>query len=77
MKALIWSKPDCPYCIMAQQLLTQKGYDIDERKIGFGWNREQLLESVPTAKTVPQIFLDNTYIGGYTDLKKYFEERGE
>lgn len=73
MKAIVWSKPDCPYCVMAQKLLESKGIQIDERKIGFGWNREQLLESVPNARTVPQIFLDGKHIGGYEDLKKYFE----
>lgn len=74
MKAVVWSKPDCPYCTMAQKLLEQKGYEIEERKIGFGWNREQLFEAVPNVKSVPQIFLDGEYIGGYEDLKKYFEE---
>lgn len=74
MKAVVWSKPDCPYCVMAEKLLQNKGIEIEERKIGFGWNREQLLESVPNARTVPQIFLDGKHIGGYEDLKKYFEE---
>lgn len=75
MKAVIWSKPDCPYCTMAEKLLTQKGYEIEERKIGFGYNREQLFEAVPNAKTVPQIFLDGELIGGYDNLKKYFEAK--
>lgn len=75
MKAVIWSKPDCPYCVMAEKLLTQKGYEIEERKIGFGYNREQLFEAVPNAKTVPQIFLDGELIGGYDNLKKYFEAK--
>jgi glutaredoxin-related protein len=55
-------------------LLNQKGYFIEERKLEFGWNREQLLESVPNAKTVPQIFLDGEYIGGHDDLVKHFEK---
>jgi glutaredoxin 3 len=59
---------------MAEKLLQQKGVEIDERKLGFGWNREQLFEAVPNAKTVPQIFLDGKYIGGYDDLKKYFDK---
>ena len=49
----------------------------EERKIGKDWTREQLLESVPSAKTVPQIFLDGNYIGGFTELRKYFETNGE
>lgn len=74
MKAVIWSKPGCPYCVKAEKLLQLKGYEIDERKIGFGWNREQLFEAVPNAKTVPQIFLDGVYIGGHDDLVKYLNE---
>jgi glutaredoxin 3 len=74
MKALIWSKDYCPYCDRAKALLTQKGIQYEERKIGSGWTKEQLLESVPTARTVPQIFLDDKHIGGHDDLVKYFNE---
>ena len=69
MKALIWSKDFCPYCDRAKALLTQKGIEFEERKIGHGWTKEQLLESVPTARTVPQIFIDGLLIGGYDQLK--------
>lgn len=74
MKAVIWSKPDCGYCTMALKLLNEKGADIDERKLGFGWNREQLFESVPNAKSVPQIFIDGKHIGGYANLREYFQK---
>ena len=74
MKALVWSKDMCPYCDRAKALLKQKGIQYEERKIGSGYTKEQLLESVPTAKTVPQIFLDGKLIGGHDDLVKYFNE---
>ena len=74
MKAIIWSKPGCPFCVQAEKLLETKGYEIEERKIGSGWSREQLLESVPNARTVPQIFLGEQYIGGFDDLKKHFDK---
>lgn len=74
MKATVWSKSDCPNCVSAKTLLTNKGYEIDERRIGFGWNREQLFEAVPDAKSVPQIFIEGTYIGGYQELQKYLNE---
>ena len=74
MKALVWSKDLCPYCDRAKALLKQKGIEFEERKIGSGWTKEQLLESVPTARTVPQIFLDGKLIGGHDDLVKYFNE---
>ncbi len=73
MKAIVWSKTNCPYCVKAVNLLNLKGYFIEERKLEFGWTKEQLLESVPNARAVPQIFLDDEYIGGYDDLVKHFE----
>lgn len=74
MKAIVWSKYHCPYCDQAKMLLKQKGIDFEERKIGDGWTKEELLEAVPTARTVPQIFLEDQYIGGFTELKKHLEE---
>jgi len=68
--AIVWSKPQCPYCDQAKALLESKGIAFEERKIGEGYTREQLLEAVPTARSVPQIFLDGELIGGFVELKK-------
>ena len=70
MKATIWTKDSCTYCVQAKQLLEGKGIDFEERKIGKEWTKEQLLEAVPTARTVPQIFLDEQYVGGYQELRQ-------
>ena len=72
MKAIVWSKDACPYCVQAKALLTQKGIEFEERKIGDGWTKEQLLESVPDARSVPQIFLDGELVGGFTELRAKF-----
>ena len=77
MKAIVWSKPDCPYCVQAEKLLKLKGYEVEERKIGFGWNREQLFEAVPNARTVPQIIINDSVVGGYTDLLSYIQNNLE
>jgi glutaredoxin 3 len=55
-------------------LLTQKGYTIEERKIGDGYTKEDLLEAVPSARTVPQIFINEQLIGGFTELKQHLEK---
>lgn len=68
-KAIVWTKDLCNYCTAAKTLLTVKGIEFEERKVGGGYTREQLLEAVPNARTVPQIFLDGNYVGGYTELK--------
>jgi glutaredoxin len=72
MKAIVWSKYYCPYCDKAKALLKMRGVEFEERKIGDGYTREELLEVVPNARTVPQIFIDNQLIGGYTELENYF-----
>ena len=70
-KAIVWSKYHCPYCDQAKALLNQKGIPFEERKIGDGWTKEELLESIPTARTVPQIILDGKVIGGFTELRAH------
>jgi len=74
MTAIVWSKYNCPYCDQAKALLTQRGIKYEERKIGDGYSREELLEAVPNARTVPQIFLDGNLIGGFTELRRHLEE---
>jgi len=75
MKAIVWSKHHCPFCDQAKALLKMKGVEIEERNINEDWTKEQLLEAVPTARTVPQIFLDDQHIGGFTELKRHFESK--
>jgi glutaredoxin len=73
MNVIIWSKYQCSYCDKAKTLLKMKNISFEERKIGDGWTKEDLLESIPTARTVPQIVIDGEQIGGYDQLVKYFE----
>jgi glutaredoxin 3 len=69
-RAIVWTKDACPYCVQAKALLEQQGIDYEEKRIGVDYTREQLLEAVPTARTVPQIFLDGELVGGFTELKQ-------
>lgn len=71
MKAVVWSKEQCPFCEQAKTLLKMKGIEFEERKVGGDWSKEQLLEAVPSARTVPQIFLDDRLIGGFTELRTH------
>jgi glutaredoxin len=71
MKVEVWSKDNCPYCDMAKKWLTSHGIEFTENKIGYnGVTREMLLERVPTARTVPQIIIDEQVVGGWDDLRK-------
>jgi glutaredoxin 3 len=70
MKAIVWSKDQCPYCVQAKTLLESRGIEYEERNVSKDWTREQLLEAVPTARTLPQIFLGEELVGGFTELRK-------
>ena len=70
MKAIIWSRDQCTFCEQAKRLLEMKGIEYEVRNISQDWTQAQLLEAVPTARTVPQIFLDEEYVGGFNELRK-------
>ena len=74
MEAIVWSKYHCPFCDQAKALLTQRGIKFEERKIGDGYTKEDLLEAVPGARTVPQIFINDQLIGGFNELRQHLTE---
>jgi glutaredoxin len=74
MKAIVWSKDQCPYCDQAKALLKSRNIEFEERNIMHDWTKEQLLEAVPNARTVPQIFLDEELVGGFTELRTKLTE---
>jgi glutaredoxin len=43
MKAVVWSKDSCPFCVQAKSLLTARGIEFEERNVSKDWTREQLL----------------------------------
>ena len=71
MKAIVWSKDQCPYCDQAKALLKSRNIEFEERNVSQDWTREQLLEAVPNARSVPQIFLDEELVGGFNELRKH------
>jgi glutaredoxin 3 len=72
-KAIVFSQENCVACNSAVSLLKNRGYVIEVRKIGDGetWTKQDLLELVPDARSVPQIFVGNYYVGGLPQLKQF------
>lgn len=77
-KAIIYSKPNCPYCIQAEGLLSDNNIEYTKLVLDEHYTREDLLEKVPNARSVPQIFLYNNseevYVGGYDKLSKLLKD---
>lgn len=65
----IYSINNCPYCEAAKKLLNEKGLKFTEFNITN--NQEKIKELINKTghRTMPQIFIDKKFIGGYTDLK--------
>jgi glutaredoxin 3 len=72
MKAVIYSKDDCPYCDNAKILLKAKQIEFTEHKVGRDLTRDEFLEQFPNTRTVPQIYVDDEYVGGYDQLAARF-----
>ena len=74
-KAVVWSKNSCTFCVQAKSLLALKGIEFEERNIQGEWTKEDLLKVVPEARTLPQIFIDDKHIGGFTELKRHLSKK--
>jgi glutaredoxin len=69
--AQVWSQTNCPACTEAKRLLEARGVKIEERMLGInGYTKKDLIELVPHARSVPQIFVDGEYVGGLQELKR-------
>ena len=73
-KVEIYSKSNCSYCDMAMNFFDSKGisyevYSADDQNVF-----KEMLERNPSARTVPQIFIDDQLIGGYTDLIEKYKD---
>jgi len=59
----------CPYCQRAKQLLRQRGVEqIDEVRIDLDPSQRQAMTELTGRRTVPQIFIGQTHVGGCDDL---------
>jgi len=72
---VIWSKPDCPYCTRAKNVLRANNITFEEKVLGRDFTREILLETYPRAKAFPVVVVDGFHIGGYAQLAEKLNER--
>lgn len=77
MNAEVFTKPGCPYCVAAKQLLVKRNIPFVERDITRRDHWEEIRSRVPGFRTVPQVFLDGRHIGGFDDLTLHFKRLAE
>lgn len=65
----IYTTGSCPYCIQAKALLKQRGVaELDEVRVDMLPGEREKMMQITGRRTVPQIFVGNTHVGGCDDL---------
>jgi len=72
----IWGKPACPSCEKAKRTLDNMNIDYEYRQLGVDFDRDEILEHFPGARTFPQIVINGEKVGGYEKMVDYIENTG-
>ncbi len=68
-RAQIYTTAICPYCVAAKNFLRQRGFEYEEIRIDLdAARRDEMLARSSGRRTVPQIFIGDTHVGGFDDL---------
>lgn len=68
-KVLMYSTAVCPYCVRAEQLLRARGVtEIEKVRVDLDPDRRDEMMERTGRRTVPQIFVGDTHVGGCDDL---------
>jgi glutaredoxin 3 len=74
-QVLMYSTGVCPYCLMAERLLKAKGVDnIEKIRIDLDPAKRDEMMQKTQRRTVPQIYIGDTHVGGFDDLSKLDRE---
>ena len=68
MKVLMYTTAVCPYCLLAERLLVAKGVQIEKVRVDVDPARRLEMMEKTGRRTVPQIYVGETHVGGYDDL---------
>ena len=74
MKVEIYGKTDCIWCDKTKILFDNLNIKYTFYTLNEDYTKEELQEKIPDVKTVPQIFVNNRLIGGYTEVTTHLEE---
>ncbi len=70
----IYSKSNCVFCDKAKHYFNQNDICYKEYNVELPEIFDQLMNRNPNARTMPQIYIDNELIGGYTDLIEWLDK---
>jgi glutaredoxin 3 len=64
----VYTTPSCPYCVQAKRLLRARGIAFEEFDVAMDDDLRASVVERSGRRTVPQIFIDGTAIGGFDEL---------
>lgn len=67
--------PPCSYCEGAKLYLQDRNIPYEEIIIGKQVTREEFVKAHPDKRTLPAVFIDGEFIGGYTEMKSFIEAK--
>lgn len=73
----VYTTQMCPYCVQAKRLLGERSIPYDEIDVSNDVAlRDEMIQRTGGKRTVPQIFIDDTHVGGYTELRALADRGG-
>lgn len=67
-RVTLYTSEHCPYCRMAEALLAAKGVSVDRIRVDLDPDRRTEMMEKTGRRTVPQIYIGATHVGGYDEL---------
>ena len=68
-KVVMYSTASCPFCVMAERLLKARGVtEIEKIRVDIDPEKRLEMTQKTQRRTVPQIYIGSTYVGGFDDL---------
>ena len=73
LKAEIYSRPGCGDCVAAKALMVMRAVTFTGKNVSNAETCAEMMRRMPTARAVPQIFLDGQHFGGFDDLARLLQ----
>ena len=75
MNFTVYSKDGCPYCSKIKQVLSGKGLNFVDYKLGVDFEKKAFYDQFGEGSTFPQVVLGGENLGGCTDAVKYLRDK--
>lgn len=72
----IYGKPSCGFCTKAKNFAESRNFKYEYKDVMTATFMEELKTKMPDVRSVPQIWVNGTHVGGYNEFTRYVEDTG-